>query len=403
MTAADSPSSPDAITKPFTDAITEAERLIRGADFITSQADLNEGLDYLAGRIRASLQLAFDHDLDRPILINSTHQFARQGLDNPDAIYFHAYLRDDASYVVTGRRGTTADLSFQVMSGNYSADATPGSQAAFDDRGFEIDDDGNFQIWFVPESDPRVGERNVFALRPGAKNLIIREVYDDWAAEERGQLWIQRIGAEGQTADPPSYDRLARKYEVAGKLLTGSIQTWFAFPHFFTYKEPVNTLTVPKSTPGGLASQFSSIGHYQLADDEAMIVTVPHCQDGNYQAIQIGSDWYASTDYETHQSSLTGAQSQLDPDGHYRYVISNRNPGVANWLEVMDHHHGVIMLRWQRLTRALTEADGPKVVVCKLQDLPDHLPHHTHNQVTAEQYATRIAARQLGVAKRMLS
>ncbi len=69
----------------------------------------------------------------------------------------------------------------------------------------------------------------------------------------------------------------------------------------------------------------------------------------------------------------------------------------------MDHHHGVIMLRWQRLTRALTEADGPKVVVCKLQDLPDHLPHHTHNQVTAEQYATRIAARQLGVAKRMLS
>ncbi|HMU35664.1 MAG TPA: hypothetical protein PKA04_02455, partial [Marmoricola sp.] len=332
MTAADS-NPPAAITKPFTDAIAEAERLIRGADFITSETDLDEGLDYLAGRIRASLQLAFDHDLDRPILINSTHQFARQGLDNPDAIYFHAYLRDDASYVVTGRRGTTADLSFQVMSGNYSADATPGSQAAFDDRGFMIEPDGSFTIWFVPESDSRVGQPNVFALRSGAKNLIIREVYDDWVAEERGQLWIQRVGAEGQPADPPSYDRLARKYEVAGKLLTGSIQTWFAFPHFFTYKEQVNTLTTPKSTPGGLASQFSSIGHYQLGDHEAMVVTVPRCLEGSYQAIQIGSDWYASTDYETHQSSLTGAQSQLDPDGHYRYVISNRNPGVANWLE----------------------------------------------------------------------
>ncbi|MEI2671761.1 MAG: hypothetical protein U0R21_01750 [Nocardioidaceae bacterium] len=402
MTAADS-NPPAAITKPFTDAIAEAERLIRGADFITSETDLDEGLDYLAGRIRASLQLAFDHDLDRPILINSTHQFARQGLDNPDAIYFHAYLRDDASYVVTGRRGTTADLSFQVMSGNYSADATPGSQAAFDDRGFMIEPDGSFTIWFVPESDSRVGQPNVFALRSGAKNLIIREVYDDWVAEERGQLWIQRVGAEGQPADPPSYDRLARKYEVAGKLLTGSIQTWFAFPHFFTYKEQVNTLTTPKSTPGGLASQFSSIGHYQLGDHEAMVVTVPRCLEGSYQAIQIGSDWYASTDYETHQSSLTGAQSQLDPDGHYRYVISNRNPGVANWLEVMDHRHGVIMLRWQRLSRELTEADGPKVVVCELDDLATHLPHYAHNQVTAEQYAERIAARQLGVAKRMLS
>ncbi len=391
------------ITKPFTDAISEAERLIRGAEFITSEQDLNEGLDYLAGRIRASLQLAFDHDLDRPILINSTHQFSRQGLDNPDAIYFHAYLRDDESYVVTGKRGNTADLSFQVMSGNYSADSTPGSQAAFDDRGFSIEPDGSFQIRFVPEGSAEIGQPNVFALRPGAKNLIIREVYDDWVREERGQLWIQRIGNEGQPADPPSYDRLARKYEIAGKLLTGSIQTWFAFPHFFTYKEPVNTLTIPKSTPGGLASQFSSIGHYQLADDEAMIVTVPRCADGSYQAIQIGSDWYVSTDYETHQTSLTGAQSQLDPDGNYRYVISNRDPGVANWLEVLDHRHGVMMLRWQRLTRELTEADGPTVELCQYDDLSTRLPHYQHNQITPEKYAERIAARQLGIARRMLS
>jgi hypothetical protein len=397
------PAASGDITKPFTDAVTEAEKLIRGADFITSEQDLNEGLDYLAGRIRASLQLAFDHDLDRPVLINSTHQFSRQGLDNPDALYFHAYLRDDASYVLTGRRGTTADLSFQVMSGNYSADATPGSQAAFDDRGFQINPDGTFEIRFVPEGSPEVGQANVFELHPGAKNLIIREVYDDWVREERGQLWIQRIGNEGQPADPPSHDRLARKYEIAGKLLTGSIQTWFAFPHFFTYKEPVNTLTVPKSTPGGLESQFSSLGHYQLEDDEAMIVTVPRCADGNYQAIQIGSDWYVSTDYETHQTSLTGAQSQLDPDGHFRYVISNQNPGVANWLEALNHRHGVIMLRWQRLNRALTAADGPAVQVCRLSELPDLLPHYSHNQVTPEEYAERIAARQLGVARRMLS
>jgi hypothetical protein len=34
------------------------------------------------------------------------------GLDDPDTLYFHSYLRDDAEYVVTGRRGSTADLSF---------------------------------------------------------------------------------------------------------------------------------------------------------------------------------------------------------------------------------------------------------------------------------------------------
>src|SRR5690606_22959750 len=111
------------------------------------------------------------------------------------------------------------------------------------------------------------------------------------------------------------------------------------------FKEPVNTLTPPASTPGGLSSQFSSIGHYELGADEAMIVTVPRCEDCTYQAIQIGSDWYASTDYETHQTSLTKAQAITDDDGVLRFVISERPPGpggapIANWLETTGHRTG---------------------------------------------------------------
>ena len=41
-----------------------------------------------------AMQMAFDYDLDRPLFINPTHQFSRQGLDNPDAIYFNANLRE---------------------------------------------------------------------------------------------------------------------------------------------------------------------------------------------------------------------------------------------------------------------------------------------------------------------
>ncbi|MGH3361811.1 MAG: hypothetical protein ACRDOM_05060, partial [Nocardioides sp.] len=185
--------------------------------------------------------------------------------------------------------------------------------------------------------------------------------------------------------------------------LTGSIQTWFAFPHFFQYAEPVNTLTAPRSTPGGLASQRSSIGHYELADDEALIVTVPVCEDCSYQAIQVGSDWYASTDYETHQTSLTLAQSAVDPDGVLRYVISEQNPGIANWLETTGHRTGPVMLRWQRLTRDLTETDGPNVEVVPVAELPARLPHYAATQVGTSDYEARIAARQRGVARRMLS
>ena len=94
----------DDLTAPFAEAVAEAEALIRGADFVRTEQDLAEGYEYLAGSIRSSIQAAFDYDLERPLFVNATHQFARQGLDNPDAVYFHAHITDSAEYVVTGRR-----------------------------------------------------------------------------------------------------------------------------------------------------------------------------------------------------------------------------------------------------------------------------------------------------------
>jgi hypothetical protein len=376
------------LTKVLQDAIAEAEELVANAPFIKTEQDRLEGYDYLSGRIRMAMQMAFDYDLERPVFINPTHQFSRQGLDNPDAIYFNAYLREGVEYVVRGRRGTSADLSFQVMGGTYSATSAATSMMAFDDRELEKDADGNFEFRYVAE--------------PGAKTMIVREVFNDWDTEERGTLWIERPDTVDKPAAPLSQKTLAKKYEVAARSLVGSIQTWFAFPQFFQYKEPVNTLTAPQSTPGGLASQRSSIGHYELADDEAMIVTVPECADCSYQAIQIGSDWYASTDYETHQTSLTKAQAVTDPDGKMRFVISEGNPGIANWLECTDHTTGAMMLRWQRLTRDLTqEDDGPVIEIVKLADVPTTLPYFT--PITTEEYAERIAARQRSVARRMIS
>src|SRR3954454_12614873 len=148
------------LTKVLQDAIAEAEELVANAPFIKTEQDRLEGYDYLAGRIRMAMQMAFDHDLDRPLMINPTRQFSRQGLDNPDAIYFNAYLKEGVEYVVRGRRGTSADLSFQVMGGSYSADSAASSMLAFDDRELKVAPDGSFEFRYVAE--------------PGAKPMIVR-------------------------------------------------------------------------------------------------------------------------------------------------------------------------------------------------------------------------------------
>jgi hypothetical protein len=383
------------LTRAFADAIAEAEKVITGAPHIRSEQDLIEGYDYLAGSIRASLQLAWAYERDFPYFVQSTGPYTKMGLDNPDTLYFHAYLRDDAEYVVSGHRGTTTDLSFQVLDGNYSPVHVPDSLAAFDDRSIDIGGDGRFEVRFGPGP----ARRNYTTLPRGSAMLIVREVYADWDNELRGTIRIQRADRTGAAPPASTMDSMTKRYGVAGRILLGRLETFLAFPERFYLGLPVNTLTQPRSTPGGLTSQFSSVGHYDLDDDQAMVVTVP-AGDAPYQGIQLGSMWYLSLDYINHQTSLTSRQAKTDPDGMIRFVISERDPGVANWLERTGHRRGYVQLRWQRLSRALTPADGPRVDLVPVGSLPDRLPFY--EPATAAQYRQRIAARQRAVADRML-
>ncbi|MGN6794007.1 MAG: hypothetical protein ACTHJW_16590 [Streptosporangiaceae bacterium] len=391
------------LTRPFADAVLEAEKIIIAAPHIQTAQDLAEGYDYLAGSIRAALTMAWAYQRDYPFFVSSTGPYTKLGLDNPDTLYFHAYLRDDAEYVVTGRRGSTADLSFQVLGGDYSPVQVPDSLTAFDDRELDMgEDDGIFELQFGPARPEAPG--NYFTLGPGSAMLIVREVYSDWSGEQRGTIAIRRADTTGSAPPPPDTSVLATRYGVAGKILISRLQTFLAFPEWFYLKLPVNTLTEPRSTPGGLSTQFSSVGHYDLADDQAMIVTVPAAgrDVAPYQGIQLGSMWYISLDYISHQTSLTADQARPDPDGMLRFVISEGDPGVANWLECTGHRRGYIQLRWQRLTRDLRADDGPRAEVVKLAELEERLPFYERARITPQEYGERIAARQAAVARRML-
>jgi hypothetical protein len=390
------------LTQSFADAVLEAEKIITGAAHIQTEQDLAEGYDYLAGSIRASLAMAWAHQRDYPFFVASTGPYTKLGLDNPDTLYFHAYLRDDAEYVVTGLRGSTADLSFQVLGGDYSPVQVPDSLTAFDDRKLELAADGSFELRFGPRRADQ--PHNYVPLGEGSAMLIVREVYSDWSAEQRGTVAIRRADTAGTAPPPPDTSVLAKRYGVAGKILISRLRTFLAFPEWFYLNLPVNTLTEPRSTPGGLTTQFSSVGHYDLADDRAMIVTVPAAAKdvAPYQGIQLGSMWYVSLDYINHQTSLTADQARADPDGMFRFVISERDPGVANWLECTGHRRGYIQLRWQRLARVLRAGDGPRAEVVKHAELADRLPFHGQARITGREYTRRIAARQAAVARRML-
>jgi len=372
-------------TQPLADAITEAERLVAEAPLIEGDADLLEGLQYLAGCIAACTHVAFDYDRDHPFLHSGTGPFTKMGLDNPDTLYFGTRVVAGHEYVVTGTRGSTTDLSFQLLGGEYTDDNVPDSETAFDDRKLNVAADGSFEWRFTPKVNAQ---------------LVIREVYNDWSAQ-RGTLAIARTDTAGTAPPPLTKELIERRYATAGKQLVQRVKTWLQFPKWFYDNLPVNTLTAPRLTPGGLATQYSSVGHYNLTPEQALIITLP-VTDAPYLGFQLGSLWYISLDYINHQTSLNGTQAQADPDGKIRIVVSDQNPGVTNWVETLGHGKGYLQFRWQRVSREMTAADGPTLELVDLDSVAGTLPYYEHNKISEDDWRERIALRQKLIGNRMV-
>ncbi len=371
--------------QPLVDAIAEAERLVREAPHIETEADLLEGLQYLAGGIAACTHLAFDYDRDHPFLQSGTGPFTKMGLDNPDTLYFGTRVQAGREYLVTGTRGTTTDLSFQLLGGEYTDDNVPDSETAFDDRQLDIAANGDYEWRFTPAANAQ---------------LVIREVYNDWSAQ-RGKVAIARADTAGTAPPPLTNELIEKRFAVAGKQLVQRIKTWLQFPQWFYMNIPVNTMVAPRLTPGGLATQYSSAGHFELTPDQALVITLP-ATDAPYLGFQLGSLWYVSLDYINHQTSLNGTQAQVDADGKIRIVVADRNPGVTNWVETLGHRKGFLQFRWQRISRQLTEADGPTVELVGIDEVAEYLPFHESNKISPEDWRARIALRQKQIGDRMV-
>ena len=372
-------------SQPLVDAIAEAEGLVAAAPFIESEADLLEGLQYLAGCIAACTHVGFDYDRDHPFLHSGTGPFTKMGLDNPDTMYFGTRVQPGREYVVTGRRGTTTDVSFQLLGGEYTDEVVPDSETAFDDRKLDIAADGTFEWRFTPEAPSQ---------------LVIREVYNDWSAQ-RGTFAIARTDTAGTAPPPLTRELIEKRYAVAGKQLVQRVKTWLQFPQWFYNDSEPNTMVAPRLTPGGLATQYSSAGQFDLTPDQALVITLP-VTDAPYLGFQLGSLWYISLDYINHQTSLNGTQAQADPDDKIRIVVSERNPGVTNWVETLGHRKGFLQFRWQRVSREMTAEDGPTVELVAVDKVAESLPYYESNKISVEDWRARIALRQKQIGERMV-
>jgi len=349
--------------------------------------------------------------------------------DNPDTIYRFIPVNKTSEYVLTGRlfEGIPADTTFSVLEGTSGVTSTI---LTLDD--LDVSPDGSFVIT-VSGAAATPGQKNHLQLTSSSTLIAARNTLGDWAVEEPMELEVQRVSGPPNSLfaqlggfvllgslvnDNPLLASLASlipplaiaEAPIVRGTLTALLMIVRGSNQEAKYMalattdpatgdlRPPNVMTPPASNAEFLANQLQSNGYFQLADDEALILTIDPASAGFF-TVPVYDDWTITGDYWNEQTSLNNDQSVANGDGTYTMVVSPTDPLVRNWVSTGGLNQGIISMRFQNLD---PEAPGTPTVasqVVKISDLADYLPAGTV-LVTPEQRAAQLAVRKAGFDKR---
>jgi hypothetical protein len=311
-----------------------------------TELELLEGLRLIARVTALCSELSVDVDVAKPWFFPMVTQARFVGGPNPDGEYYLAMIDGAHRYRISGTRGTSAYLGFQVLAG---VGLTPRRQAAYlSDRDLALDPAGRFGV-VVSAAKPSAEELDgaTWLEVPGdASAIVVREYIADRAEETLAALSI----AASQEAGPPVVPTDAL---IAGQLTSMAWTIAKLTTLHRTIKpellEQPNQLLTAASTDLGDADttpdNLYMIGTFRLASSETLRLTIEP-PASRYWSVTLENIWHECIDPRRRRSSITNAAAVVDTDGLVRIAISARDDGSPNWLDTGSRHRGFVILRW---------------------------------------------------------
>lgn len=292
----------------------------------------------------------------------------RWGVDNPDSVYRTIPISGDERYRITGRvpEHRLPENYFTLWDHDWNTvDVLDGSRLVLEpDRTFEI---------FV-DREAKGDRANHVRSSASSLEFFIRDVLQDWALDTPNELAVERLG-DAPTRPEPSLDDVA---EQVVETMATFVENTGRYNQQ-AYGKPANTLeyTIDRDSDGALGNQIYLLGHFDLDDDEALVVDV-RLGGASYFIAPITNAWGTTNGIVDRTGSLNLAQSTRNADGTLTYVVSKHDPGVPNWLDPSDMRSGILTLRWAEFLGGAPGADlGATSRVVPLAKLRDTLPEET--------------------------
>jgi hypothetical protein len=326
------------------DALEASRRLIFAPDFGLHPQMRNEANEFLIQAQAAAYSWVMAPRVDYPRFYVNTILEPMVGTWTgpcPDFRYRLAFVDGAQTYRIWGKRSNSRFLDIQLAP----------STGAVDDEAFRklptfpypvdamhLEADGRFEI--VASPDHRDG--NWIKLDPAQDRmtLLVREAFYDWGGESPSLLRIERVASTPPRPIQWDEAEFIRHLEQAARFVQYMVHTWgLAFFDLISRSEGggANTFVWPKVPGNSGVNSAARYGNmvYDIGPDEALII-VSDAPSSKYWSFCLMDRYTRTTDFTYHQSSLNGHQARIDGDGKFRAVLTQRDPGVPNWLDPVD-------------------------------------------------------------------
>ncbi|OAN39647.1 DUF1214 domain-containing protein [Mycolicibacterium iranicum] len=310
----------------------------------TSERELLEGLGVLAKATALCTEMTVEADPQRPRFFDMCTETRLIGGPNPDGRYLLAMIRGDRTYRVSGTRGDSAYLGFQVLAGSG---LMPRRMAAYLGDSELLCSRGTFEL-VVSATEPSpdiLGTAQWLQVPEDASSIVVREYIADFATELPATMRIECL--DPAPLQPISDTVLAEAFTaMAWTIVKLTTLHRTVKPEMLT--EP-NVLVTAQAADLGSADttpdNLYMIGSFALETDETLLLEFAP-PDTRYWNVTLESVWHECLEPRDRHSSVTNKGVTPDEDGLVRIAIGAKDRGHGHWLDTGGRHRGFIVVRW---------------------------------------------------------